>query len=75
MGKTSLVKRYVVNEFEKAEKSTIGGTFLSKSIEIDNVNVKLQIWDTAGQDKYRVLQSIYYRGAVGAFIVFDVSNR
>lgn len=41
MGKTSLVKRYVVNEFEKGEKSTIGGTFLSKSIEIDNVNIKL----------------------------------
>ncbi len=75
VGKTSLVKRYVVNEFKKVEKSTIGGTFLSKNIMIEGVNIKLQIWDTAGQDKYRVLQSIYYRGAVGAFVVFDVSNK
>lgn len=74
VGKTSLVKRYVVNEFKEVQKSTIGGTFLSKNIEIDGVSVKLQIWDTAGQDKYRVLQSIYYRGAVGAFVVFDVNE-
>ena len=37
--------------------------------------MKLQIWDTSGQDKFRVLQSIYFKGAVGAFLVFDVSNR
>lgn len=48
VGKTSLVRRYVVNDFRPNEKSTIGGTFLSKNIEIEKRKMKLQIWDTSG---------------------------
>ncbi|KAL7718881.1 Rab family GTPase [Entamoeba marina] len=75
VGKTSLVNRYSKNTFSNLEKSTIGANFIATSITKNGREVKLALWDTAGQEKYRSMVSMYYRGAVGAIIVFDVTNR
>lgn len=55
-------------------QSTIGVEFATKSIKTDNKTIKAQIWDTAGQERYRAITSAYYRGAVGALLVYDISK-
>ncbi|KAL5541413.1 hypothetical protein UlMin_043457 [Ulmus minor] len=54
--------------------STIGVEFATRSIQVDDKVVKAQIWDTAGQERYRAITSAYYRGAVGALLVYDVTR-
>ncbi len=61
--------------FEESYKCTIGVDFLMKSVIIKGQTVKLQLWDTAGQEKYKSMVSSYYRGANVALIVFDITNR
>nr|KAJ3411294.1 Ras- protein Rab-11B [Polyrhizophydium stewartii] len=56
-------------------KSTIGVEFATRSIEYDGKTIKSQIWDTAGQERYRAITSAYYRGAVGALLVYDISQQ
>lgn len=69
------MSRFTRGTFDIDNKSTIGVEFATKSIKIDNkVVVKAQIWDTAGQERYRAITSAYYRGAVGALLVFDISK-
>jgi len=76
VGKSNLVFRFTKNEFNKDSKSTIGVEFSAKTVRIeDNKLVKAQIWDTAGQERYRSIASSYYRGAVGALLVYDVTDR
>jgi small GTP-binding protein len=76
VGKSNLVFRFTKNKFNKDSKSTIGVEFATKTVEIgDNKVVKAQIWDTAGQERYRSIASSYYRGAVGALLVYDVTDR
>ena len=55
-------------------KPTIGVEFESKTLKIESKTVKCQIWDTAGQDRFKAIASVYYRGAVGALIVYDISR-
>ncbi|KAI5478518.1 Ras-related protein Rap-11A [Pseudohyphozyma bogoriensis] len=55
-------------------KSTIGVEFATRSISVDSKTVKAQIWDTAGQERYRAITSAYYRGAVGALLVYDIAK-
>ncbi|KFY24873.1 hypothetical protein V493_04982 [Pseudogymnoascus sp. VKM F-4281 (FW-2241)] len=55
-------------------KSTIGVEFATRSIQVDAKTIKAQIWDTAGQERYRAITSAYYRGAVGALLVYDISK-
>ncbi len=55
-------------------KSTIGVEFATRSIQTDGKTIKAQIWDTAGQERYRAITSAYYRGAVGALLVYDISK-
>lgn len=57
-----------------SRKSTIGVEFATRSIEADGKTIKAQIWDTAGQERYRAITSAYYRGAVGALLVYDISK-
>ncbi|KAG9981915.1 ras-domain-containing protein, partial [Aureobasidium melanogenum] len=61
-------------EFNLDSKSTIGVEFATRSIQVDNKTIKAQIWDTAGQERYRAITSAYYRGAVGALLVYDISK-
>ena len=70
VGKSSLVYRFVHNDFRPFSESTIGASFLSKIVN----DVHFKVWDTAGQEKYRSLSSMYFRGAAAAILVFDVTN-
>jgi small GTP-binding protein len=77
VGKTSISKRFITGKFEKIELSnrTINTKTFQKCIEVNNKSFNLNIWDTAGEEKYHALAPIFYRGAQGAVIIFDVTNR
>ena len=75
VGKSSIALRFVNNHFKTITASTIGASFLSKSVVFKNNKIKYNIWDTAGQEKYRSLASMYYKGAECAIVVFDVTSR
>ncbi|XP_074267645.1 ras-related protein RABA4d-like [Silene latifolia] len=75
VGKSQLLARFARNEFSVDSKATIGVEFQTKTLVIDKKIVKAQIWDTAGQERYRAVTSAYYRGAVGAMLVYDMSKR
>ncbi|QCE09719.1 Rab family [Vigna unguiculata] len=74
VGKSNLLSRFTRNEFSLETKSTIGVEFATRSVPVDSKLVKAQIWDTAGQERYRAITSAYYRGAVGALVVYDVTR-
>ncbi|KFD55072.1 hypothetical protein M513_03990 [Trichuris suis] len=74
VGKSNLLSRFTRNEFNLESKSTIGVEFATRSICVDGKIVKAQIWDTAGQERYRAITSAYYRGAVGALLVYDIAK-
>jgi len=74
-GKTSLVYRLVKNSFHDRIEPTIGAAFVVKNLLVDGVQIKLEIWDTAGQDRYRSLAPMYYRGAAAAILVYDITRR
>ncbi|XP_021740908.1 ras-related protein RABA4d-like [Chenopodium quinoa] len=75
VGKSQLLARFARNEFSVDSKATIGVEFQTKTLVIDQKTVKAQIWDTAGQERYRAVTSAYYRGAVGAMLVYDMTKR
>merc|ERR1719478_1495801 len=75
VGKSNLLTRFTRDEFKQGSKSTIGVEFATQTITVDKKNIKAQIWDTAGQERYRAITSAYYRGAVGALLVYDITKR
>jgi Ras-related protein Rab-11A len=75
VGKSNLLSRFTRNEFCLESKSTIGVEFATRSIKVDGKTIKAQIWDTAGQERYRAITSAYYRGAVGALLVYDITKQ
>ncbi|XP_008787280.1 ras-related protein RGP1 [Phoenix dactylifera] len=75
VGKSQLLARFARNEFSLDSKATIGVEFQTRTLTIDHKTVKAQIWDTAGQERYRAVTSAYYRGAVGALLVYDMTKR
>jgi small GTP-binding protein len=75
VGKTALAVRLCKGFFIEDYKMTIGVDFYIKTTEIDDLNIKLQIWDTGGQERFNSIRSIYYQGTRGAAIVFDLSNQ
>lgn len=74
VGKTQIRTRYTMDEFNPESKSTIGVEFAFKTLHIRGDEIKAQIWDTSGEERYRAVTSAYYRGSVGAIIVFDVTK-
>ncbi|XP_006000337.1 ras-related protein Rab-11A isoform X1 [Latimeria chalumnae] len=74
VGKSNLLSRFTRNEFNHDSRTTIGVEFSTRTILLDGVSVKAQIWDTAGLERYRAITSAYYRGAVGALLVYDISK-
>ena len=76
VGKSNLLSRFTKDDFNLESKSTIGVEFATKGIEVEGgVRLRAQVWDTAGQERYRAITSAYYRGAVGALLVYDIAKR
>ncbi|KAK3211262.1 hypothetical protein Dsin_015968 [Dipteronia sinensis] len=75
VGKSQILARFARNEFSLDSKATIGVEFQTRTLVIQHKSVKAQIWDTAGQERYRAVTSAYYRGAVGAMLVYDITRR
>ncbi|OAF70554.1 Ras-related protein Rab11A [Intoshia linei] len=75
VGKSNLLARFTRNDFNLESKSTIGVEFATRTILVDGKSIKAQIWDTAGQERYRAITSAYYRGAVGAILVYDIAKQ
>ncbi|XP_009620681.1 ras-related protein Rab11D-like [Nicotiana tabacum] len=75
VGKSQILARFARNEFSLDSKATIGVEFQTRTLVIQHKSVKAQIWDTAGQERYRAVTSAYYRGAVGALLVYDITKR
>lgn len=73
-GKTNIATRYIRNEFNESQKATVGVEFLSKIVQVRNQNIKVTLWDTAGQERYKSLSKVYYKGASGVLIVYDVTE-
>lgn len=74
VGKSNILSRFTRKEFNLDSKTTIGVEFAQKTLNIDGKTIRAQIWDTAGQERYRAITSAYYRGAVGALLVYDISK-
>lgn len=75
VGKTSIMLRYCKNKFDEGQASTTDASNLDKTITVDDQKVKLFIWDTAGQEEYHALNQVYYRDAVAAILVYDITDR
>eukprot|EP01084_Bolivina_argentea_P023213 43283_1 len=74
-GKTSIVRRYVYKQFDEySVEATIGMDIASKHVRVDGMTLKVQLWDIAGQDRFIGLAATYYRHAVAAIVVFDITN-
>ncbi|KAG6402264.1 hypothetical protein SASPL_139141 [Salvia splendens] len=75
VGKSCIVLRFVRGQFDPTSKVTIGASFLSQTIALqDSTTVKFEIWDTAGQERYAALAPLYYRGAAVSIIVYDITS-
>ncbi|KAL4657349.1 ras-related protein Rab-38-like [Arapaima gigas] len=74
VGKTSIIKRYVQQTFSTNYRATIGVDFALKVLNWNSETFRLQLWDIAGQERFGNMTRVYYREAVGAFIVFDVTR-
>lgn len=75
VGKTCLLLQFTDKRYRTAHQVTVGVEFGSRTIEIGHERVKLQCWDTAGQDRFRSIVRSYYRGAAGALLVYDITRR
>lgn len=75
VGKSCLLLQFTDKRFEPIHDLTIGVEFGARMVTIEGKQVKLQIWDTAGQESFRSITRSYYRGATGALLVYDVSRR
>jgi small GTP-binding protein len=75
VGKTSLIRRYATGKFEISTLSTIGVDFETKKVIVDDTEILLNIWDFAGEKKFRLLFPSYVSGASGALMLYDVTNK
>ena len=75
VGKSCLMLQLIEKTFKNLSDPTVGVEFGAKHFTLDGLNVKMQIWDTAGQESFKSITRSYYRGAIGAVLVFDVTNR
>ncbi|TKJ22277.1 MAG: GTP-binding protein [Promethearchaeota archaeon Loki_b32] len=74
VGKTSLINQFVEGSFQEDYKPTLGANIVRKDVNLDNARVRLIMWDLAGQEKYRVVRSMYFQGCQGALLVYDVTR-
>ncbi|EOA90218.1 Vacuolar protein sorting-associated protein 21 [Exserohilum turcicum] len=74
VGKSSLVMRFVNNDFQENKEPTIGAAFLTQKCNLPNRTIKFEIWDTAGQERFASLAPMYYRNAQAALVVYDITK-
>ena len=74
VGKTNLITRFASDKFEKNSKATIGVEFIYKTLKINKDIFKIEMWDTAGEERYKSITTAYYKGAKGAIIVYDITS-
>ena len=75
VGKTSIIQRYIDNNFSTNNSSTIGLSYVSKKLSINNRNFRLDIWDTAGQERYRALTKVFFVDSQICIFVFDITKK
>ena len=77
VGKTSIISRYISNTFSSVIMATPGANFTTKTIFLkdENQSIKFEIWDTAGQEKYRALAKVFYKNAAVCILVYDITRR
>ena len=75
VGKSSLLLRFADNIFQETFYPTIGVDFKIRTFDYEGSIIKLQMWDTAGQEKFKTITSAYYKGAQGVILVFDLCDR
>ncbi|KFK43983.1 hypothetical protein AALP_AA1G199500 [Arabis alpina] len=75
VGKSNLLSRFSRDEFRLDSKPTIGVDFAYRNVRVAGKTIKAQIWDTAGQERFRAITSSYYRGALGALLIYDITRR
>ena len=77
VGKTSIIARYTTNTFESRMLATPGANFVTKNLMMEEENkiIKFEIWDTAGQEKYRSLAKVFYKDAAACVLVYDVTRK
>ncbi|KAI7460167.1 hypothetical protein KC357_g9047 [Hortaea werneckii] len=75
VGKSSLVLRFVNNDFQPNKEPTIGAAFLTQKCQLPARTIKFEIWDTAGQERFASLAPMYYRNAQSALVVYDVTKK
>ncbi|CEP62099.1 Rab family GTPase LALA0_S04e07756g [Lachancea lanzarotensis] len=74
VGKSSIVLRFVSNDFSENKEPTIGAAFLTQRVNMGDHTIKFEIWDTAGQERFASLAPMYYRNAQAALVVYDVTK-
>jgi len=74
VGKTSIRKRYLGEGFKASYGMTVGADFAVKRVNVDGENITLQIWDLAGQQRFSKVREVYYKGSIGAVLVFDITR-
>jgi len=75
VGKSNILTRFTQDDFNQESKATIGVELSTRTIKIDDKIIKIHIWDTAGQEKFKSITAAYYKGAKGAMIVYDISKK
>jgi Ras-related protein Rab-2A len=75
VGKTCLLLQFTDKRYRTSHQVTVGVEFGSRNVQIGDKTIKLQCWDTAGQDRFRSIVRSYYRGAAGALLVYDITRR
>ena len=75
VGKSNILSRFIMGRFNPEHEITIGCEFMSKNIKINDRDIRIQIWDTAGQETYRSITRTYYKSSTCAFIIYDITDR
>jgi len=75
VGKSSIVLRFVADNFKTDAEATIGASYMGKILQINEKMIKFNIWDTAGQERYHSLAKMYYRDANAAIMVYDITKK
>lgn len=76
VGKSSIAQQFCLEKFDTLYKATIGGAYLQKEVALKSGEIlKLHVWDTSGQERFRAMTSLYYKGAAGAILTYDITNK